>query len=270
MKSRCHTVLCVDDEVQILNSLKRLLRKEDYNLLTASSAAEGILVMNENDVSLVISDQRMPGESGIEFLTTIKRIYPEVIRILLSGYTDIDTITESVNKGHIYKLILKPWNDQNLILDIRQSLEQYELIQTNKALHKTVMEQNEELRVINDNLEMLVNMRTKDLEIQNKALQLSRVMIDDMPFPIIGISQEMIIVYKNKKACLLTDSTGFTVGSDISSSITAELMEKIRVALSYCVPLLVENISFFGKKYTFNICPLSEEFQGDGVFLVLY
>ena len=134
MNENRHTVLCVDDEKNILQSLKRLLRKEDYRLLTASSGEEGLKVLEENDVHMVISDQRMPEMSGTEFLAALKTKYPDVLRIILSGYTDVDSITESINKGHIYKFLLKPWNDHNLKLEIKQALEQYDLIQANKKL----------------------------------------------------------------------------------------------------------------------------------------
>jgi len=131
MKDYRHTVLCVDDEVNILRSLKRLLRKEDYRLLTASSGEQGLEILKENAVNLVISDQRMPGMSGIEFLARVKEEYPDIIRAILSGYTEVDAIMDSINRGHIYKFLLKPWNDQNLILDIRQALEHCDLIQSN-------------------------------------------------------------------------------------------------------------------------------------------
>jgi DNA-binding NtrC family response regulator len=83
---------------------------------------------------MVISDQRMPKMSGTEFLAALKTKYPDVLRIILSGYTEVDSITESINKGHIYKFLSKPWNDHNLKLEIKQALEQYDLIQANKKL----------------------------------------------------------------------------------------------------------------------------------------
>ena len=146
MNPEQHTVLCVDDEENILNSLKRLLRKESYKLMTARSGTEGLKLLEENDVNLVICDQRMPGMSGIDLMAQVNAEYPDVIRIVLTGYTDVDAITESINKGHIYKFLLKPWNDQNLKMEIRQALEQYELVQANKRLHEQVLEQNNELK----------------------------------------------------------------------------------------------------------------------------
>ncbi len=101
-------LLIVDDEENILHSLKRLLRKENYRILTATSGGDGLEILKEHDVHLVVTDQRMPGMSGTEFLAKVKENYQEVIRIVLSGYTEVDSITESINKGHIYKFMLKP------------------------------------------------------------------------------------------------------------------------------------------------------------------
>ncbi|TRZ51426.1 response regulator, partial [bacterium] len=123
MRNYKHTILCVDDEENILSALKRLLRNEGYRVMTAASGIEGLKVLEENDVQLVISDQRMPEMSGTDFFATVREQFPEAIRIILSGYTDVDAITESINKGHIYKLLLKPWNDQRLKLEVKQALE---------------------------------------------------------------------------------------------------------------------------------------------------
>jgi response regulator RpfG family c-di-GMP phosphodiesterase len=168
-----HTVLCVDDEGNVLHSLKRLFRKEAYRLLTAISGAEGLKILEEYDVQVVIADQRMPQMSGTEFLAIVNELYPQTMRIVLSGYTDVDTITESINKGHIYKFFLKPWNDQSLKLEIRQTLDQYDLIKSNRDLHEKVLKQNEELNTLNKNLKRLVQERTKELQIKDQALELT-------------------------------------------------------------------------------------------------
>ena len=192
-------ILCVDDEENVLHALKRLLRKEDYRLFTASSGAEGLETLKQNDVHLIISDQRMPEMSGTEFLARVKEAYPDTIRIVLTGYTEVDSITESINKGNIYKFFLKPWNDQNLKLEIKQALKQYDLIEANKMLHEKVLKKNQELNSVNQNLETVVEERTRDLEIQNQALELSRAILEDLPVPIIGISPEKMITIINQE-----------------------------------------------------------------------
>ena len=265
-----HTVLCVDDEENILHSLKRLLRREDYRLLTASSGVEGLEVLNENDVHLVISDQRMPEMSGVEFLAKVKKEHPDVIRIILTGYTEVDSITESINKGHIYKFLLKPWNDQDLRLDIRQGLEQYDLIQANKTLHEKVLEQNEELKAINENLEMLVQERTRDLEIQNQALELSRAVLEDLPLRIIGISAEGTIVLINQEAQSLSiNSRGLEIGKKVLDYFSNDVEEKLAAVLATNTCQTLNGYQLSGVTYDIGFVPLSGRFRGKGVVLTL-
>ena len=186
MDENTYSILCIDDEENILNTIKRLLRREGYRIFTTTSTAEAFAILEKNPVHLVISDQRMPQMSGTEFLSAVKTRYPEVIRIILTGYTDVDSITEAVNKGLIYKFLLKPWNDEDLKLDIRQAMEQYALILNNRRLQETILEQNEQFRIINENLEEMVRERTEELEIKNHALELARAILEDVPVAVVG------------------------------------------------------------------------------------
>jgi response regulator RpfG family c-di-GMP phosphodiesterase len=228
MENPNHTVLCVDDEPNILNALKRLLRKERYRLLTTASVTEGFELLARNDVHVVISDQRMPEISGTEFLKQVKTRYPHIIRIVLTGYTDVDSITDSINEGHIYKFFLKPWNDQKLKLEIRQALEQYDLLQANEHLHNQCVQQNSELRTINENLEQLVSERTQSLVTQIRSLQLSQAILEELPLPIVGIGSEMMIVMFNKAAHELLSTQrplklGEKVGNYFNGTFEAQL-----------------------------------------------
>ena len=108
------TLLLVDDEPDILHSLRRLLRRNGYRILTATSAAEGLELLAMNDVQVIVSDQRMPMMTGAEFLGKVKTLYPETIRIVLSGYTELNALTDAINRGAIYKFVTKPWDDQEL------------------------------------------------------------------------------------------------------------------------------------------------------------
>ena len=270
MSEHKHTVLLVDDEEKILHSLKRLLRKEGYRLFTASSGAEGLKVLEENDVHLVISDQRMPQMSGTEFFAAVKERYPDSIRIILTGYTDVDSITESINKGHIYKFFLKPWNDQSLKLEIKQALDQYDLIQANKRLHEKVMEQNEELKKINDDLEKMVQERTKELEIQNQALELSRAILEDLTFPIIGVSTEGLIAVINREAeSLSINGNDIEIGREINDYFSPKVKEKIISALQTNTTQTIKDYQISGIDYDIDVTPLSRRFRGKGVILSL-
>ncbi|MEW6668996.1 MAG: response regulator [Thermodesulfobacteriota bacterium] len=265
-----HTVLCVDDEENILHSLKRLLRREDYLLLTATSGAEALRMLKSEEVHVAISDQRMPEMSGVEFLARMKEEYPDVIRIVLTGYTDVDCITESINKGHIYKLLLKPWNDQNLKLEIRQALEQYDLVQTNRRLNEQILEQNERLRLMNEGLESLVQERTRDLEIQNCALELSRAILEDLPLPILGVSSDGMVVLMNRKA-QSSAGVGFRaeIGRSLSDSFPGQMGETLRGAIQAGGRRLLGHQVLGGEVYDIDVIPLSGKFRGKGVILTL-
>ncbi len=268
MKEPGHTILCVDDEENILNALKRLLRREGYALKTATSGSEGLKILRDNDIHLVICDQRMPDMGGTEFLAKVKDEYPDIIRVILTGYTDIDSISESVNKGHIYKFLLKPWNDQNLKLEIRQCIEQYKLAQINKKLQDKIIEQNKELKKINENLEAMVRERTKDLKIQNKALEISQAILEDLPIPVIGISNDLMIVMVNIKAMVLSiNGRYFKIGEDISGHFPPEIEERIVRVINSDKGDLIEGFHISGTDYDIDIVSASGKFRGKGAVM---
>lgn len=265
-----HSVLLVDDEEKVLHSLKRLLRKEGYSLLTAISAAEGLKLLEENDIHLVISDHRMPQVSGIEFFAIVKERYPDVLRIILTGYTEVDSITDAINKGDIYKFFLKPWNDQSLKLEIRQALDQYDLSQANIKLHKKILETNEELVTINENLERLVQERTMELELHNQALELSRAILEDLALPIIGVSSEGIIVLINREAkSLKIKEEGIEIGKEIYDYLSPKEREKMISANATQTTQIINDYDVSGTIYDIDIIPLTGRFLAKGVILTL-
>ena len=122
------TVLLVDDEPNVLNALKRLLRRDGYRILTAGSAREGLEMLATHNVQVILSDQRMPGMSGTEFLSRVRELYPQTIRIILSGYTELESVIDAINRGAIYRFFTKPWNDDALRTDIRAAFGHHTLI----------------------------------------------------------------------------------------------------------------------------------------------
>lgn len=168
-----HTLLLVDDEESITNSLQRVFRKEGYKIRTASSGQEGLKTLQEaqKPFSLIISDQRMPEMTGAQFLEKAKKIFPNAMRILLTGYSDMDAIVDAVNKGEIHRYLTKPWNDDDLVLQVRQSLEQYELIVENRRLLALTKRQNQKLREWNKHLEKRVEQRSREIIQKNRALR---------------------------------------------------------------------------------------------------
>jgi response regulator RpfG family c-di-GMP phosphodiesterase len=269
--SECpHTILFVDDETNILHSVKRLLRKENYQILTASSGDEALKILETNSIHLVLADQRMPGMNGTELLALVKERHPEAIRIILSGYTDVDTIAESINKGHIYKFLLKPWEDQNLKLEIQKALDQYDLKQANRELHKKVLEQNEELKTINENLEALVIERTRDLSIQNQTLEFSRAILDDLPVAIIGVTPEGTIALINKEARKFSFAgKELAMGKEVGDYFVEPVEKMISASLESNATQIAEGYPVCGRPHAVYFTPLSGDFGGRGVILTL-
>jgi len=121
-----HTLLQVDDEPSILAALTRQLRREGYRILTATSARSGLELLATHDIAVVMSDQRMPEMSGTEFLAKVRAMYPETVRLILSGYTELRSITDVVNRGEIYKFLEKPWEEATLREILRDAFRHYE------------------------------------------------------------------------------------------------------------------------------------------------
>jgi len=122
------TLLLLDDEPNIVSSLTRLLRRDGYRILTASTAEEAFAQLAIHDVQVVISDQRMPAMNGTEFLSRVKKLYPGTVRIILSGYTELDTVLNAINRGEIYRFYTKPWDDQALRENVREAFRYHALI----------------------------------------------------------------------------------------------------------------------------------------------
>ena len=122
------TLLLVDDDVNVLSSLHRLFRRDSYRVLTALSPAEGFELLALHQVHVIVCDQRMPIMSGTEFLSKVKEMYPDTIRIILSGYTGLEAVLDSINRGSIYGFYTKPWDDTLLRDNIRLAFHHYWLI----------------------------------------------------------------------------------------------------------------------------------------------
>ncbi|MBU3948296.1 MAG: response regulator [Proteobacteria bacterium] len=122
------TILVVDDEYFILDLITRCLTNDKYRILTAQSAEEGLKLLIKNQVHLVISDQRMPGMTGLNFLRKVKANYPDIITIILTGYADIETVLEAINSTGVYKFMLKPMNMIDLRITVQRALEWRQMI----------------------------------------------------------------------------------------------------------------------------------------------
>ncbi len=166
-----HSVLFVDDEVNILKALQRLLRGEPFEVLTASHASEALELIDRRQPQVIVSDQRMPEISGVDFLASVRDRHNDVVRMMLTGYTDMTIAVEAINRGEIYRLITKPWNDEELKATLRQAFDHYDLKAEIKRLNQVTREQNFKLQDMNKNLEDKVRERTKQLDGKNHELR---------------------------------------------------------------------------------------------------
>jgi response regulator RpfG family c-di-GMP phosphodiesterase len=269
MEAKNFTILCVDDEPSILNALNRLLRKERYDLLFANSGKEGLEILKENQVQMVISDQRMPGMSGTDFLAIVKDTYPDALRVILTGYSDIDSITESINKGNIYKFFFKPWNDLQLKSEIRQILEQQALLQTNREMDRTIVKQNDRLQKIDENLEQMVNTRTHELEIQNHMLALSQAILEDLPMAVIGIDIEGVIVTANKMAFNKLSHRGVEIGRPLGDFFKDGVADHVHQVFKTGEKIQIDLQETDGSAAAATLLPLTGSFKGKGVIMTM-
>jgi response regulator RpfG family c-di-GMP phosphodiesterase len=166
------TILCVDDETNILAALRRAFRPLGYQVLTAESAKEALQTLEQNSqVDLVISDMRMPEMDGARFLAEVRNRWPGITRILLTGYADMESTIAAINEGQIYRHISKPWNDDELLLTVRDALDRRALEREKRRLEQLTAQQNIELKKLNAGLEEMVSERTQELVLANEKLK---------------------------------------------------------------------------------------------------
>ncbi|MDD4956860.1 MAG: hybrid sensor histidine kinase/response regulator [Candidatus Omnitrophica bacterium] len=149
---RENSLLVVDDEASILNTIKRLLRGEHYGVLTTSDPEEALSIIAGEKIKVIISDQHMPGVSGIELLSRVKEKYPDVVRIMFTGYTDMTIAEEAINRGEVYRFINKPWDDRGLRNIINDALEKYDMVMRNRILAEELARANTGLVDANEKL----------------------------------------------------------------------------------------------------------------------
>ena len=158
------TLLFVDDEPSILSALKRVFRASGCRVVVAESGAEGLEILGRESVNLILSDMRMPQMSGARFLSEVAERWPGTIRILLTGFADIESTVAAINDAGIYRYIAKPWEDNDLRLTVERALEQQSLEAEQARLEALIRTQNQELKALNESLEQKVDARTADLQ----------------------------------------------------------------------------------------------------------
>ncbi len=161
-----HRILIVDDEEIVLVALRETLKREGYSVSTALNAAKGLELLQEAPYSVIITDQQMPGMTGLEFLSQVKQVQSDATRILITAVLNLNTVIDAINKGEIYRFIVKPWLREELLATVKNAVQRYELICRNAVLQATTLAMNDKLSKLNQNLAEQVA-RVED---QNKQL----------------------------------------------------------------------------------------------------
>jgi signal transduction histidine kinase len=170
MAHRSHTILVVDDEPDVVKSVQDLLRY-DYKVLGATRAREAIKLMQDNEIAVVMSDQRMPEMSGVEFLRRARTDHPDAVRLLITGYADIRAVIDAINEGNVYRYITKPWDPDELQTVIREAIERYDLLVERKRLIGELNRKNAELQKANEALREADGLKTAFIQVASHELR---------------------------------------------------------------------------------------------------
>lgn len=217
------TLLLVDDEENIASALTRLLRRDGYKILRASSGKEGLELLARNEVGVIVSDQRMPEMTGVEFLSRVKELYPDTVRIVLSGYTELNSVTDAINRGAIYKFLTKPWEDDLLRANVEEAFLHHELKRENARLNRELREANESLLRINRELEQRVEEKTREALRNLDVLQVAQDILERLPVAVVGIGEDGIIAVANQAAQQLFRAGGL-LGEMANETLPGELL----------------------------------------------
>jgi diguanylate cyclase (GGDEF)-like protein/PAS domain S-box-containing protein len=226
MQTPQRTLLLVDDEPNILSALKRLLRRDNYKILTATSGKDGLELLGQNKIDVIISDQRMPGMTGVEFLRAVKTLHPETVRIVLSGFTELQSVTDAVNEGAIYKFLTKPWDDTQLRDHIEQAFRHKEMSDENQRLNQQVRSANQELAKANRQLEEVLKQKQQQITRDEITLDIVHETLQHVPQPVIGLDEDEVVVFINVAAQALFRAMGPMLGNE-ASRVMPDLMHAL-------------------------------------------
>ena len=231
------TLLLVDDEEDIGAALARLFRRDGYRILRACSGMEGMEMLAQHEIDVIISDQRMPEMSGVEFLTQVKELYPQTIRIILSGYADLDSVIDAINRGAIYKFFIKPWDNEALRAEVLEAFRHHELAREKANLVQEIQASNDLLAQVN--LELAAAVEHKDSQIEHIAHYDSLTNLPNRLLFIDRLGQELARADRdNRLVAVLSadldrfkqvnDSFGHPVGDQLLQAVAGRLASHVR------------------------------------------
>lgn len=220
------TLLLVDDEVNVLSSLKRLFRPDGYCILTAQSGAEGLALLAQQPVDVILSDQRMPGMSGVDFLRQAKQLRPDTVRMTLSGYAELQSIIDAVNEGAVVKFLTKPWEDERLRHHIAEAFRHKALADDNRRLGAELACANADLAGLNLRLQRLLAQQRDHADLLLAGAGGMHDLLDSLPVALLGLDPDDLLVYCNAAAAQWLPASLCRLGERPSAEL-AELLARL-------------------------------------------
>jgi len=231
------TLLLVDDEPYVLNALERLFRDDGYKVLKAPSGSAALELLTTRPVGVIISDERMPEMSGSELLSCIRELYPDSIRIVLTGHTELEAVMDAVNRGAIYKFLVKPWDPLALRASVEEAFQQHDLILEHRRVREEIERANAELAKINEALNERIADKSRQLveitqydpltKLPNRMLFMDRLQQAILQSQQSG-SHLAVLILGLDRFKLVNESFGYAVGDQLLNMVAQRLTEVIK------------------------------------------
>ena len=221
LQSRPRTMLLVDDDPAVVGALEQLLQRDGYQIQTANSGPQGLALMAAKPVDVIVSSQRLPGMTGVEFLRQARLLHPDAIGVVLSGHTDLQAVTDAIGEGVVYRFMVKPWDDAQLRAFIAQAFRHKELGDENAQLNIQIRSTNQELAESNRKLQEALDQKQRTLTQGQRNLDVVREALQNMPLPVLAIDEEGLIAFANIRAEQLYSDTGPLLGNELPLQLPA-------------------------------------------------
>lgn len=263
-------LLLVDDEENVLRSLHRLLRRDGYNLHLANSVQMAFEVLSKHPIDVVVSDHRMPEQNGTDFLCKVKALYPQTVRLMLSGYTEVNSVTEAINEGSIYKFLTKPWDDDQLRANIREAFQRHAMESENIRLHREIEDVNLTLLDLNHALEQQLQDKNERIERDTSVAGVMQEMLDYLPLGVLGVDSAGEVVWVNRWAADLFQSSIATYIAQSSRLLPSPLPELIEDYLfGFDLKPQSHQVSMRGEDIQIQIKPMGLRSDSSGCLVLI-
>jgi EAL domain-containing protein (putative c-di-GMP-specific phosphodiesterase class I)/CheY-like chemotaxis protein len=216
-RQQSRTLLIVDDEEDIVAALRQLFRSDGYHVLVAGSGQEGLDLLSKQPVDVILSGQRMPGMVGSEFLRAAQALYPDTIRMVLSEYTELQSVTDAINEGVIAKFLTRPLDDHQLRTHIAAAFRHKEMADENRRLNGIVRGAKEDLAAVHNQLQSALVLQEQQIARGEIHFEVAHELLQHLPLPIIGLDEEGLIAFVNTAADTLLGRAGSVLGCDVSA-----------------------------------------------------